>query len=110
MCRGAGFAGSAAVGYSMGNFVWYNQFSKYSAVLNVDIVNGKPARMSYQPVKIGGDGQPHAVGGRALARSKRGWQAVHAAPGLRARLAVVNQSVIAPERVAPCVSGRQGLR
>ena len=61
--QGAGFAGSAAVGYSMGNFVWYNQFSKYSAVLNVDIVNGKPARMSYQPVKIGGDGQPHAVGG-----------------------------------------------
>lgn len=70
--QGAGFAGTAAVGYSLGNFVWYNQYSKYSAVLNVDIVDGKPARMSYTPVKIGADGLPRrATGvGAAWVRSR----------------------------------------
>lgn len=61
--EGAGFVGSTAVAYSLGNFVWYNTFSRYSAVLQVDIVKGKPAKMSYIPVAIGADGLPRRVGG-----------------------------------------------
>lgn len=61
--QGAGFAGSTAVAYSLGNFVWYNTFSRYSAVLQVDIVKGKPAKMSYVPVAIGSDGLPRRVSG-----------------------------------------------
>ena len=76
--QGAGFAGSAAVAYSLGNFVWYNQFSKYSAVLNVDIVNGKPAGMSYTPVKIGADGLPRRATGAGAA-----WVRARMASGAR---------------------------
>lgn len=61
--QGAGFVGSTAVAYSLGNFVWYNTYSRYSIVLQVDIVDGKPAKMSYVPVAIGADGLPRPTSG-----------------------------------------------
>jgi poly-gamma-glutamate synthesis protein (capsule biosynthesis protein) len=82
---GAGWRGDAYIGYGLGNFLWYNQNSVDTGILELTIRNGDVVADSFRPARIRADGRPMLLDGRPRAAAITRWQRLRGCAELAAR-------------------------
>ena len=82
---GAGWRGDAYIGYGLGNFLWYNQNSVDTGILELTIRGGDVVADSFRPARIRADGRPRLLGGRPRTEAITRWQRLRGCAELAAR-------------------------
>jgi poly-gamma-glutamate capsule biosynthesis protein CapA/YwtB (metallophosphatase superfamily) len=82
---GSGWIGDTYVDYGLGNFLWYHNRQPESGVLELRVRDGTVIGDGFAPARIGTDGRPHPVVGRARAAAVTDWRRLRACTGLAPR-------------------------
>ena len=82
---GAGWLGDTYVGYGLGNFLWYNQNSVSTGILQLTIRDGRVAADSFAPAHIDRDGRPRLLAGDDRAAAVQRWHRLRTCTGLSDR-------------------------
>ncbi len=72
--QGAGWLDDTYVAYGLGNFVWYNQNSVSTGILQLTIRDGEVVGDSFRPAHIRSDGRPHLVAGSQRTNALADWR------------------------------------
>ena len=82
---GSGWHRGTYVSYGLGNFLWYNQNSVGTGILELTLRNGDVVADSFRPAHIRADGRPRLLDGRPRAAAITRWQRLRGCAGLAAR-------------------------
>ena len=80
--QGAGWLGDTYVGYGLGNFLWYNQGSIDTGILELTIRGGEVVGDAWRPAHIQADGLPVPLLGSERAAEIADWRQLRACTGL----------------------------
>lgn len=83
--QGSGWHRGAYVGYGLGNFLWYNQNSVGTGILELTLRDGAVVADSFRPARIRADGRPRLLDGRPRAEANARWQRLRGCAALAAR-------------------------
>jgi hypothetical protein len=72
--QGSGWHRGTYVGYGLGNFLWYNQNSVGTGILELTLRDGHVVGDSFRPARIRADGRPRLLDGRPRAAAIARWQ------------------------------------
>ena len=75
----------ATSSYGLGNFLWYNQNSVGTGILELTLRDGDVVADSFRPARIRADGRPRLLDGRPRAAAIARWQRLRGCAGLDAR-------------------------
>ncbi len=84
---GSGWVGDTYVDYGLGNFLWYHNQQPESGVLQLRVRDGTVIGDAFAPARIGTDGRPVPLLGRARAAAVADWRGLRACTGLAPRRA-----------------------
>ena len=99
-CSGSGWREDAYVGYGLGNFLWYNQNSVDTGILELTIRGGDVVADSFRPARIRADGRPRLLDGRPRTAAITRWQRLRGCAGLAARPAPASRAHLPGSRSA----------
>ena len=83
--QGQGWRGHTYVAYGLGNFLWYNQNSVDTGILELTVRNGEVVADSFLPARIQADGRPRLLRGPPRAAALTRWERLRGCAGLAAR-------------------------
>jgi hypothetical protein len=83
--QGQGWRGHTYVGYGLGNFLWYNQNSVDTGILELTVRHGEVVADSFLPARIQADGRPRLLRGAPRAAALTRWERLRGCAGLAAR-------------------------
>lgn len=81
---GAGWLDRAYVGYGLGNFVWYNQNTVSTGILELTVRGGRVVADAFVPADIHPDGRPRPLGGSERSAAVASWRQLRECTGLAA--------------------------